>query len=91
VERSCVGAMARPVVHFQQGPSLPQEVLCLLRLCWRRPHQPMHVEEVCVYDSPEGLQIVSMALERAEAQDFSLVILSEREPEELGLSECDKT
>jgi hypothetical protein len=32
-----------------------------------------------------------MALERAEAQDFSLVILSEREPEELGLSECDKT
>jgi hypothetical protein len=77
--------VTEPVVYVQQVPVLPPEVLCLLRLHWRPQRRPMHVEEVCVYDSPEGYGIVALALERATRADFDLTILTNHPPEDFDL------
>lgn len=58
-----------------------KDVLALLRLQWRHRGRVKHVEEVCVYDTPEGYQIVAMALQRCATQGIDLMVLSERDPE----------
>jgi hypothetical protein len=77
--------VTEPVVYVQQVPVLPPEVLCLLRLHWRRKDRPFHVEEVCVFDSAEGHQIVDLAVERAANCDFDLIILTNHPPEYFNL------
>jgi uncharacterized protein YigA (DUF484 family) len=52
------------------------DILALLRLKWTHKGRPTHVEEI----TPEGYQIVSLALQRCHAQGIGLMILSSKDP-----------
>jgi hypothetical protein len=68
--------------HWGTVELIRNDILALLRLEWTHRGQPTHVEEIVVYDTPEGYQIVSLALQRCAAQGIGLVILTERTPQE---------
>ena len=79
---------SQPLVAYLQVDIKGKDVLALLRLCWRVRGKITSVEELCVFDTPEGYEIIAMALERCPIQGIDLLIMSPRDPEQFGISEC---
>jgi hypothetical protein len=79
---------SQPLVAYLQVDIEGKDVLALLRLCWRVDGKIISVEELCVFDTPEGYEIVAMALERCPIQKIDLMIMSPRDPEQFGIREC---
>jgi len=63
--------------------------LALLRLRWNVPDGSVRaVEEVLVYDTPEGYQIVSMALQRCMTQGIELHVIAPVGPD--NFCDCEE-
>jgi len=75
----------KPTLMYWMGELTEPEVAAVLRLSWFEKGRVRHVEEFCVYDSPEALYVVTTAVRQAAKQSLDLTILSEHEPEAFGI------